>query len=177
MLGWGMAELPPKPDVMNALLQGPSVYVHLDPRREGVIVPQWFKKQTQLVLQLGLNMAVPIPDLEVGAEGISCTLSFNRQPHWCVMPWGAVYALVGEDGRGMIWPDDVPPELAAQQRRPALKVVEPQKKQPKKKPARKKAGKAGRPKLQALPSEPPPAAPPADADGKKELPPYLRVIK
>ncbi len=169
-----MAQLPPKPDVMNALLQGPSVYVHLDPRRDGVVVPPWFKKQPQLVLQLGLNMAVPIPDLEVGAEGISCTLSFNRKPHWCAMPWNAVYALVGEDGRGMIWPDDVPPELATEQRRPALKVVEPQKKATKK---RSKKSKAERPKLQALPSEPPPQAPPADGDAKKELPPYLRVIK
>ena len=28
------------------------------------------------------------------------------------MPWGSVFAMVGEDGRGMVWPDDVPQELA-----------------------------------------------------------------
>ena len=32
-------------------------------------------------------------------------------PHCCVLPWTAVYAVVSEiDQRGMVWPDDVPPE-------------------------------------------------------------------
>jgi stringent starvation protein B len=115
--------LPPKKDVALALLDGPSVYVHLDPRRDGVVVPDWFKKQHQLVLQLGMNLAVAIPDIAVDDEGISCTLSFNRSAFWCCMPWGAIYALVGEDGRGMIWPEDVPSEIAAQTQKPRLQVV------------------------------------------------------
>jgi stringent starvation protein B len=125
------AKLPPKKDVAIALLQGPSVYVHIDPRKDGVAVPQWFKKQHQLVLQVGINMAVPIHDLDVSDEGIGGTLSFSRDPHWCFMPWTAIYALVGEDGRGMIWPEDVPSELAAQQKRPALSVVGSKKSKPK----------------------------------------------
>ncbi|MBW2522980.1 MAG: hypothetical protein JRI23_02335 [Deltaproteobacteria bacterium] len=116
--------LPPKREVALALLEGPSMFVHLDPRREGVTVPQRFRKQAQLVLQLGLDMAVRIPDLEVTEEGITATLSFNRTPHWCGIPWAAVYALVGEDGRGMVWPDDVPPELAVAGPRPRLQAVE-----------------------------------------------------
>ncbi|MEM1030893.1 MAG: ClpXP protease specificity-enhancing factor SspB [Myxococcota bacterium] len=115
--------LPPKKDVALALLQGTSLYVHLDPRRPSVLVPKHFLEQPQLVLQLGLNMAVRIPDLEVDDDGITCTLSFNRTPFWCRLPWSAVFALVGEDGRGMVWPNDVPRELAAQARRPSLKVV------------------------------------------------------
>lgn len=116
--------LPPKKDVMLALLEGPSVFVHLDPRRGGVIVPKGFTSQPQLVLQVGLNMAVRIPDLEVGDEGVSCTLSFNRSPFWCFMPWTAIYGLVGEDGRGMIWPDDVPNELVGPSKpRPRLEAV------------------------------------------------------
>lgn len=107
-------QLPPKPEVALALLQtAASVYVHLDPRGEGVAVPNWFKKQPQLVLQVGLNMAVPIPDLDVGREAISCTLSFNRRPEFCKIPWSAIYGLVGEDGRGMIWPESVPAEVAS----------------------------------------------------------------
>jgi stringent starvation protein B len=102
------------------LLEKSSMYVHLDPRGERVLVPNWFRKQPQLVLQVGLNMAIPIPDLHVDDDGLSCTLSFNRSPHHCVVPWSAVYALVGEDGRGMVWPDDVPPEVASQmQQKPA----------------------------------------------------------
>lgn len=105
------------------LLQGPSMFIHLDPRRKNVVVPQQFTGQAQLVLQVGLNMAIPIPDLDIDEEGISCTLSFNHRPFWCRMPWSAVYALVGEDGRGMIWPQSVPPELAVQDGRPKLRAV------------------------------------------------------
>ncbi len=110
--------LPPKRDVALALLERASVFIHMDPRSEGVMVPNWLKNQSQLVLQVGLNMAVNIPDLDVGEEGISCTLSFSRRPHYCHVPWGAIYALVGEDGRGMIWPDDIPSEVAAQSQQP-----------------------------------------------------------
>ncbi len=108
------ALLPPKKDVAMLLLQGPSLFIHLDPRKPQVVVPAWFKKQPQLILQVGLNLANPIPDLNVDDEGISGTLSFSRSPFWCRVPWTSVYALVGEDGRGMLWPNDVPSEVAAQ---------------------------------------------------------------
>ena len=107
--------LPPKKEVGLALLERSSVYVHLDPRLDNVVVPVWFKKQAQLVLQVGMNMPVPIPDLRFDDDGMSCTLSFNRAPFFCVVPWASgVFAMVGEDGRGMVWPDDVPPEVARQ---------------------------------------------------------------
>ena len=106
--------LPKKKDVALALLEQASVFVHLDPRTDKVFVPPWLKRQPQLVLQIGLNMAIPIPDLEVDDAGLSCTLSFNRSPHHCQIPWSAVFALVGDNGRGMVWPDDVPPEVAAE---------------------------------------------------------------
>ena len=107
--------LPPKKEIALALLKGgPSMFVHLDPRRTGVIVPKWFTGQPQLILQLGLNMPIPIPDFKLDDECMSCTLSFNRAPFWCRLPWSAVYALVGEDGRGGVWADDVPPEIQLQ---------------------------------------------------------------
>ena len=165
--------LPPKKDVCNALLEGDSVFVHLDPRREGVVVPKHFSQQAQLVLQIGLNMPRPIPDLEVDDDAISCTLSFSGTPCWCRMPWPSVFALVGSDGRSMVWPDDVPSEVAAAARRKALKVVDAKKPKETKK-------KAAKPQLVAVPPERP--APEAqsepESDGKKrQLPPYLRVIK
>lgn len=105
-------ELPPKKDVALFLLQRSSVFVHLDPRSDDVIVPAGFKREPRLVLQIGHNMAVPIPDLTVGEDGWSGTLSFRRVPFRCVVPWTAVFAMVGQDGQGVVWPDDVPPELA-----------------------------------------------------------------
>lgn len=170
-------QLPPKQEVANALLEGPSLFAHLDPRKADVVVPNWLRKQSQLVLQVGMNMAVPIPDLKVGDEGISCTLSFNRSPFWCLLPWTAIYALVGEDGRGMVWPDDVPAELAEQSARPKLSVVE-SKKKPRAKPAPKATLAAVEDEPSDAEDEPDSEPPPAeDGDEKKKLPPYLRVVK
>jgi serine/threonine protein kinase len=106
--------LPPKREVALALLEYGSAFIHLDPRRPGVIVPKQFKGQPQLILQVGRNMAIPIPDLDVGDTGITATLSFSQRPFLCRVPWSAVYALVGDDGRGGVWAEDVPPEVAAQ---------------------------------------------------------------
>jgi hypothetical protein len=117
------ARLPPKKDVALALLEQASMYIHLDPRADSVQVPAWFKKQPQLVLQVGLNMAVPIPDLRVDEQGLSCTLSFNRSPFFCMIPWRAIFALVGEKGQAMVWAEDVPAEVAAQAQ--AQKAPEP----------------------------------------------------
>lgn len=97
-----------------ALLEQASMYIHLDPRVASVQVPPGFKNQPQLVLQVGLNMAVAIPDLHVDDHGLSCTLSFNRTPFFCMIPWPAVFALVGENGQAMVWAEDVPAEVAAQ---------------------------------------------------------------
>ena len=107
-----LQELPPKKDVALFLLQRSSVFVHLDPRSDDVIVPAGFKREPRLVLQVGHNMAVPIPDLAVSDDGWSGTLSFRRVPFRCVVPWTSVFAMVGQDGQGVVWPEDVPPELA-----------------------------------------------------------------
>ncbi|MDB4942945.1 MAG: Stringent starvation protein [Labilithrix sp.] len=104
--------LPPKKEVALALLERSNVDVYLDPRARGVVVPPQFRKEPRLILKIGLNMPVPIPDLRVDEDSMSCTLSFNRSPFYCVVPWSSVFAMVGEDGRGMVWPDDVPQELA-----------------------------------------------------------------
>lgn len=165
--------LPPKKDVALALLEQSTVFVHLDPRNDAVRVPAWFKKQPQLVLQIGRRMPIPIPDLDVSEDGISCTLSFSRSPHFCWIPWTSIFALVGDNGRGMVWPDDVPREVAAQaaqqrsEEKPALRAVPDQpnespaaqalakEQKPKKKRARKPAAvkdataKAGAPKAAA----------------------------
>jgi hypothetical protein len=106
---------PEKREVASTLLgQQSSFFVHLDPRRPGVLVPASLTKQPRLVLQVGRALPVPIPDLDIGTEGITATLSFKRQPFTCKIPWIAVFGLVGEDGRGQVWDDDTPPEVIAE---------------------------------------------------------------
>ena len=55
--------LPPKKEVALALLERSNVDVYLDPRAKGVVVPPQFRKEPRLILKIGLNMPVPIPDL------------------------------------------------------------------------------------------------------------------
>lgn len=118
--------LPVKRDVGRALLLKGSVFVHLDPRVQGVVVPEWLRDQPQLVLQVGLDMPVPIPDLRVDGNGVFGTLSFKGSPFTCAVPWDAVYALVGDDGRGMVWPESMPPEIASEvEREVRRKALDP----------------------------------------------------
>jgi stringent starvation protein B len=226
--------LPPKKEVALALLERSNVDVYLDPRAKGVVVPPQFRKEPRLILKIGLNMPVPIPDLRLDEESMSCTLSFNRAKFFCVVPWMSVFAMVGDDGRGMVWPDDVPQELAVRvaqepppastrgddapapsssrgkgkprlQPEPVREAGEPASSSERgprsKRPRKKKEDAPARPVLVAVPppeksaprveklddrreaaAEPrperparvPSAAPPRP---KRELPPYLRVVK
>jgi hypothetical protein len=176
-------------------------------------------------------MAIPIPDLRLDDEGMSCTLSFNRSPFFCVVPWTSVFAIVGDDARGMVWPDDVPAEIArhaspsqqaSPQSRPspngppvravegpakgkgaAVREAKPESartsstngaggKKHKKRPplaavseAEPSKGKQGRPERATSAAAAPPVVPVAPASKpaigtprkKRELPPYLRVVK
>ena len=125
--------------------------MHLDPRRDGVAVPTWLAKKPQLVLQLGLNFPVPIHDLEIDEAGVRCTLSFNRAPFYCVLPWSAVYALVAEDGQVTVWPSEIPSELVPQAE-PAVRRDAP----------RDKGEKQNkRPRISVVPPPPPLSTDPA----------------
>jgi hypothetical protein len=204
---------PPKKEVALALLEESSMFIHLDPRRPDVLVPKGFMGQPQLVLQVGLNMAIPIPDLKIDDVGISCTLSFNRAPFWCRIPWSAIYALVGEDGRGGVWASDVPPEIQQQKPSPPSKGAPAKKARPKLTAVRSRDKEAksqralsavpsdddgileaepveARRPLSVVPREAPaepaaaddaeasrPSQPPGGKKPKREIPPYLRVIK
>jgi hypothetical protein len=121
--------LPPKLAVARMLLRRGSLYVHLDARRADVVVPSKLRGQARAVLQVGYDMRIPIGDLKVDEAGVSGTLSFDSKPFLCRVPWSAVFALVGDEGKGMTWPESVPPDLEAADREasglPAHEPVEP----------------------------------------------------
>ena len=103
--------LPPKREVVTRLLGDGPILIHLDARRSGVAVPATLASDPRLVLRFGYSLTPAIADLDIGEEALSGTLSFGGVPHRCVLPWPSVYAVVSEtDQRGMVWPDDVPPE-------------------------------------------------------------------
>lgn len=195
-----MAPLPSKKDVLLGLLEKTSVLVHLDARQQTVQVPKHLKANPQLILQLGLDLAVPIRDLEVDDVGVRCTLSFSRSPFYCVIPYEAVFAIVSEDGgKAMVWPDDVPPEVAraAEAEARKLGLLEPRPGErnlvavPQPAASSPMLGGDGvdgearieSPAMQVVAPKPaskrPASVRPSDGPprSKRELPPYLRVIK
>jgi hypothetical protein len=102
---------PNKEQVMLELLKDAWVYVQLDPRRQGVELPEFLRQAPRLVLQYGYNMPVPIHDLVIDAQGIKATLSFRRVSHSTVVPWSAVFAITDGDQRGYLWEADLPADL------------------------------------------------------------------
>jgi hypothetical protein len=86
------------------LTTGRNVYIHLDPRGSDVLVPERFTKQDTLVLEIGLNMKIAMPDLNWDDRGIGGSLSFNRKPFFCFIPWSALKAAIHPgDAMGYNW--------------------------------------------------------------------------
>ena len=103
--------LPPKRAVVRRLMGEGPILVQVDARRDGVSGPERLREDPRLVLRFGYDLTPAIADLDIGEDALTGTLSFGGIAHTCVLPWTAVYAVVSEsDQRGMVWPDDVPPE-------------------------------------------------------------------
>lgn len=97
-----------KRHIFSALLKKSSVFVHLNGKIVGTGIPARLRLQEQVVLQFGLDMPIPIPDLKWDDYCVSGTLSFKGVPYFCEVPWTDVYALVGEDSKGMVFQEDMP---------------------------------------------------------------------
>lgn len=108
----GSPDRPPKQEAFLALLAEGWTSLHLDARREGVVVPAHLKGEPHLVLQYGHDLPIPIPDLHVDEYGVSATLSFEWTPRATVVPWSAVYVVTAADGRGVLYQEDIPSDVS-----------------------------------------------------------------
>src|SRR3954471_2142711 len=106
------SERPTKQQAFLALLREGWTSLHLDARRAGVIVPPHLRGEPHLVLQYGYDLPIPILDLEVDEHGVHATLSFSKNPQRTVVPWSAVYVVACEDGRGVLYHEDVPEDVS-----------------------------------------------------------------
>jgi stringent starvation protein B len=118
-------ERPSKRDAFLAFFGEGWVSIHLDARRDGVQVPDEFGDNRHLVLQYGQNMPIPIPDLDVNEKGVTATLSFSRTPYRTFVPWSAVYIVACNDGRGILYYEDVPEDVSLVARPIDAKTGEP----------------------------------------------------
>jgi hypothetical protein len=105
------------------------VFIKVLPGAGGVKLPQHLMKQEEVQLQIGMNMPRPIPDLFTSPEGVTCTLSFNRQNTFCVIPWRSIEVMWFEgDSQGYVFRDaeptpNNPPPLEAPKVYPKLRLV------------------------------------------------------
>lgn len=89
-------------------LRGDHIMVHLDARRDGVVVP------TNLGAQPGLSLKISYlfntqPSVE--EHGIFSALRFGSEYFECSLPWSAIWGISSDKGELRIFPDSVPPEL------------------------------------------------------------------
>lgn len=98
-----------KTKLLTALEQG-LTQIHLDARRPGVIVPEQFK--TEHHLRLNLSYRFDPPDLSVSDWGVRQTLSFGGSRFTVGLPWSSVYAIASLVTQELfMFPDDMPVEL------------------------------------------------------------------
>jgi len=106
----------------------------INPLVPGVALPEYLIEAGQPVpINIGYNMAVPIPDLQIDDEGIFGTLSFNRSPFRCTFPWDSlIQVTVGDEHLVWVNAAEAPAEQqrtaerspAAASRKPHLRLVE-----------------------------------------------------
>jgi stringent starvation protein B len=98
----------PKQQLAEEWLRGDHIMVHLDARRDGVVVPAHLGGQPGLSLKISyLFNTQPTVD----ERGIYAPLRFGSEYFECSLPWGAIWGLSSEKGELRIWPDSVPVEL------------------------------------------------------------------
>lgn len=100
-----------KPEVFMDLLRAGLARVHLDGRRNGVVLPAELRAEKQVMLDYGYNLPRPITGLDVDVFGIHATLSFSATPKVTFIPWSAIYAITNDRGIGKVWDEDVPEDL------------------------------------------------------------------
>lgn len=97
--------------VLEALEKG-MTQLHLDARRPGVLVPERFRVDHHLVLNISYRFEPP--DLSVSEWGIRETLSFNGARFTVGIPWSALFGVASLTTREFwLYPEDMPEELAS----------------------------------------------------------------
>ena len=81
-----------------------------DLRRTGVSVPSTLAAEPQLNLDFSHRFG--LADFVYDERGVRASLSFNRQPYFCEVPWSAVYSLFSHaDNERLTWARSLPPEI------------------------------------------------------------------
>ena len=78
----------------------PYVFVVVNTQARGVRMPEGL--DPVVTVQIGNELAVPIPDIQLDERGLTMTLSFNRANHPCYMPWASIIGARTAGGEVMV---------------------------------------------------------------------------
>jgi len=123
-----------RPYIMRALYEWIvdndfTPYVLVDASLEGVVVPQQFVKDNQIVLNISPDAVV---DLNISNQAVAFNGRFGGVATDVFVPISAVVGIYArENGQGMVFdpeevvspPDDTPPDPNKPEKRPSLKIV------------------------------------------------------
>src|SRR3954447_13525853 len=104
-----MARTPDKRQTLLHFLERGVTMVHLDARKDGVVVPPQYAQEPHL--RLNLSYRYNIPDLEMNDRRVQATLSFGGRAFQCVLPWTSIFGITSHAGEGQVWPEDLPGEV------------------------------------------------------------------
>jgi stringent starvation protein B len=165
--------VPGKKETLLAYLARGIAMIHLDARRDGVVVPPQYAMDAHL--RLNLSYRYGIPDLDISDQRVQATLSFGGRPFRCIIPWGSVFGITSHGtGDGQVWPEDLPVEVVhtmadrySNQRRQGSEAPAP-------------AARRGKPSLAAVEGElsgqaAPEKDPPASPEGGQRR--HLRLVR
>src|SRR5689334_20943580 len=86
--------------------------VHLDARKDGVVVPRHFVGQQDLRLNLSYRFGGS--HMEIGEESVEATLTFGGSPFRVMIPFASIYALTSHvTGAGLVFPESLPEDILA----------------------------------------------------------------
>jgi hypothetical protein len=99
-----------KKRLLLLLLDAGAVMIHLDARHPEVRVPERFRTDPEL--RLNLDYAFRLPDFHVGESGIVASLSFSGQRFLCTVPFAAIWGITRtKDNQTTLFPSSIPPEV------------------------------------------------------------------
>lgn len=105
-----------------------SIFVHINTLVKQIpFAPEFLLSKMSFILQVGYNLPIPIDNLSIDPSGFSGIFSFRGEPIFCDIPWENVFAILGEDGRGRMWEETIPPnvrkEMAYNERKKSIQLI------------------------------------------------------
>jgi hypothetical protein len=98
----------PKKTLFDEWIQDDHILVHLDARKDAVIVPSHLKDQHALTLKLSILFQ---GETKSDENEISTYLRFNNEYFQCIIPWDAVWGMTSDQGLQKIWEKELPKEV------------------------------------------------------------------